>query len=292
MLDGNRRRAGGHAGIIMTQEKAKVFITTKTYPSISKKYIETVCTAGILLGDNNQPLRWIRLYPIPYRYLEEGKQFPRYSTIEVEIERNTSDQRAESYRIKSETINVLPKLDTKNFWQERKNLILPLQRTSIAEIMANEESLGIVKPHRIVRAFYTPASREWKDSKKSVLGQGDLFVKKKDLEKIPYNFKYEFTSLVDGKEKTHKLSIIDWEIPELYRKCRDAAKGTQEQKEQEAIQKVLEKLEKFKNEHDLYFMVGNQQAHPKSFMIIGLFYPLIPPSTTNGTAQMSLFPLQ
>jgi len=271
--------------------KSKVFITTKTYPSISKKYIETVCTAGVLLGDNNQPLQWIRLYPIPYRYLEEGKQFPRYSVIEVDTERNTKDPRSESFRIKNESINVLPTISTKNNWKERKDLILPLQRNSIAEIMENGESLGIIKPHKIVRAFHVPASREWNDSKRSVLDQGDLFVKKKDLEKIPYNFKYEFTSLVDGEEKIHKLSIIDWEIPQLYRNCRNTAKGSQEQKEQEAVQKVLEKLEMFQNEKDLYFMVGNQQAHPKSFMIIGLFYPSSPPPPSNGE-QMSLFPLQ
>jgi hypothetical protein len=258
----------------MTQsQNAKIFVTTKTYPSISRRYIETVCTAGVLLDDQDKPLRWIRLYPIPYRYLEKDRQFPRYSMIEVETERNTRDSRFESYRLKSESINVLLTIDTKNNWEKRKKLILPLQRESIAEIKANGESLGIIRPHRIIRAFHTQAPREWNDSKKSVLDQGDLFIEKKDLEKIPYNFKYEFTSLVDGIEKTHKLSIIDWEIPQLYRKCLISAQGSVEQKEEAAIQKVLDKLNEFSSQKDLYFMVGNQQAHPNSFMIIGLFYP-------------------
>jgi hypothetical protein len=49
-------------------EHRKILIATKTYPSISRKYKETVCTAGILLDDNENPLQWIRIYPIRYRY--------------------------------------------------------------------------------------------------------------------------------------------------------------------------------------------------------------------------------
>ncbi len=37
-------------------ERRKLLITTKTYPSISTKYRETVCTAGVLLDDQEKPL--------------------------------------------------------------------------------------------------------------------------------------------------------------------------------------------------------------------------------------------
>ena len=40
----------------------KVLIAVKTYPSISKKYDELVCTAGFLEDGS-----WIRLYPIQFR---------------------------------------------------------------------------------------------------------------------------------------------------------------------------------------------------------------------------------
>ena len=43
----------------------KVFITAKTYPTLSKKYYELVCTAGIL-DDGN----WVRIYPLPFRKLD------------------------------------------------------------------------------------------------------------------------------------------------------------------------------------------------------------------------------
>jgi len=43
----------------------KVFITVKTYPAISGKYDELVCTAGILEDGS-----WVRIYPLPFRKLD------------------------------------------------------------------------------------------------------------------------------------------------------------------------------------------------------------------------------
>ena len=57
-------------------ETRKILIATKTYPSISTKYQETVCTAGILLSEEENPLQWIRIYPIRYRYLDFDKRYP------------------------------------------------------------------------------------------------------------------------------------------------------------------------------------------------------------------------
>jgi hypothetical protein len=57
----------------------KVLVTVKAYPNPSKKYGETVCVAGIDLGTG----KWIRLYPIQYRDLEDEKKFKKYSIIEI-----------------------------------------------------------------------------------------------------------------------------------------------------------------------------------------------------------------
>lgn len=39
----------------------KVLVTVKTYPTISVKYDELVCTAGF-----REDGSWIRIYPIPF----------------------------------------------------------------------------------------------------------------------------------------------------------------------------------------------------------------------------------
>lgn len=41
---------------------------------------------------------WIRLYPIPFRMLEEEKKYEKFSWIEIDVERNSGDFRPESYR--------------------------------------------------------------------------------------------------------------------------------------------------------------------------------------------------
>jgi len=256
-------------------QRRKILITTKTYPSISQKYRETVCTAGILLDDNEKPEQWIRIYPIRFRELEIEQRYPRWSIISAEIERNDKDYRVESYRINDSSIEIIRKIDTKNNWQERKSLVLPLEFNSIRKIKEQGKSLGILKPQSIKKYFYKDAKREWSLKQQAILDQGDLFEPSVEIEKIPYTFGYEFLSK-DGDK--HRLSISDWEIQQLYRKCRINSKAeTLEQKEKEALEKVRQKLEdEFLAKKDLYFIVGNLKQHKNSFMIIGLFYPMLP----------------
>jgi hypothetical protein len=68
----------------------KVLIWGKTYPELSKKYIETVCTAGVL--ESGKP---VRLYPITYRYLND-EQFKLYQWITAGLLKNPGDSRPES----------------------------------------------------------------------------------------------------------------------------------------------------------------------------------------------------
>jgi len=52
----------------MTETK-RVYILVKTYPTISEKYAELVCTAGVLEDGS-----WIRLYPMPFRLLTDDQK--------------------------------------------------------------------------------------------------------------------------------------------------------------------------------------------------------------------------
>jgi hypothetical protein len=53
--------------------KERILITVKTYPTISKTHGELVCTAGI-----REDGSWIRLYPVPFRRMEDYKKFEKY----------------------------------------------------------------------------------------------------------------------------------------------------------------------------------------------------------------------
>ena len=255
-------------------ERKKILIATKTYPSISRKYRETVCTAGILLDEDEKPTQWIRIYPIRFRQLDFEKKYPRWSIISAKIERNDKDYREESFRIDDSSIEIVRKIDTKKNWEERKSLVLLLEFKSIREIKEQGKSLGIIKPKSINKYFWKSTAREWSPKQQAILDQGDLFEPSIELDKIPYNFGYEFISKDDDK---HRLTISDWEIQQLYRNCRDRSnEETLENKEKEALEKVRQKLEdEFLVKKDLYFIVGNLKNHKNSFIIIGIFYPML-----------------
>jgi hypothetical protein len=55
--------------------KERILITVKTYPTLSKKYAELVCTAGF-----REDGTWIRIYPLPFRFLDENQKYRTHLT--------------------------------------------------------------------------------------------------------------------------------------------------------------------------------------------------------------------
>src|SRR5689334_5931600 len=86
------------------------------------------------------------------------------------------------------------------------------------------------------------------------------------LEKIPYDFKYEFRC-ADPDCRGHKMSCTDWEIGQSYRQWRrdygrDWEAAFRNRYEREMIEKF-----------DTHFFVGNLHQHPGTWIVVGLFYP-------------------
>jgi hypothetical protein len=94
---------------MVTLVTKRVLITVKAYPNPSKKYGETMCCAGIDIDT----LKWLRLYPIHYRDLDSSQKFRKYTIISVRCWKATEDHRIESYKIDSDSIEILSYLDTK-----------------------------------------------------------------------------------------------------------------------------------------------------------------------------------
>ena len=63
--------------------KRQVLITVKTYPAISGKYDELVCTAGFLEDGT-----WIRIFPIQFRKKSFEEQYKKYDWIEIDLVKN------------------------------------------------------------------------------------------------------------------------------------------------------------------------------------------------------------
>ncbi|MDR3244357.1 MAG: hypothetical protein LBT79_06365 [Elusimicrobiota bacterium] len=277
-------------------ENKRVFIVVKTYPTISEKYAELVCTAGILEDGS-----WIRLYPIPFRKLDIDKKYNKYTWIQVKVKRNTSDFRPETYRPYDLNSIAVETKSIKVNWDERRNIIFKNKKvyTNMRELIDKAKSdgvsLAVFKPAKIIDFVIEPAERDWNPKKLESLRilsqQMSLFETPEEIEKefkvvpkVPYKFSYKFA---DDSDKQSTMMIEDWEIGMLYFNCLKRARGN----ESIAIAKVrLKYFDEFLKK-DLHFFLGTtKQFHnvaPNPFIIIGAFYPpmLLP------NAQINLFDL-
>jgi hypothetical protein len=252
-------------------EIKRVLITVKAYPNPSKKYGETVCCAGI----DMDTLQWVRLYPIPYRDLDESQKFKKYTVIEVRCWKAPDDHRAESYKIDSGSIRLLSHFDTQKDkrWDSRKKIVFPTVSLSFCKILeetAIEKSLGAFKPTDI-DFQWKKSQREDEDSRQACYTQLSFWDKtKKAIEQIPFDFYYYFKCFGEPSCAGHQLPIIDWEIGQAYRDWRHKYQ-TQELLLQMIRQKWLGTICSAKR--DVYFYVGNMQRFRDQFMVLGVFYP-------------------
>lgn len=264
----------------------KVLITVKTYPTLSKKYDELVCTAGIL-DDGG----WVRVYPLPFRKLDYENRYKKYQWMEVPLIKNESDPRPESYKITNiSQVKLLGEpIGTKQEWAERKNIIFGNNSvySDLADLIEkannNELSIAIFKPTEILDLVIEETEREWSSESLELLkakaSQLSLFQTEEELkreflivDKLPYKFSYRFLDC-NGKEST--LMIEDWEIGMLYWNCLKKTKGN----EGEALELVKNKfINEFSNKDLFLFLGTTRQYHgwaKNPFVIIGVFYPPI-----------------
>lgn len=270
--------------------KTKVLITVKTYPAISSKYDELVCTAGFLEDGS-----WIRIYPIQFRKKSFEEQYKKYDWIEIDLVKNTSDFRKESFRpVSYDTeIKILDHLDTKSNWLLRKEIVFKNKvYTNIEELIKeakNREimtSLAVFKPTEIVDFTIEQVEREWDKKKLEKLKQdrsSNLFAQEDEdlfevVRKLPYKFSYVLRDCI-GKQS--KMMIEDWEIGQLYWNCLSRHEGN----EAKAVEDVKKKyFDDFAKTKDLHLFLGTSQLHhltgKNPFMIIGTFHPKIETQTS------------
>jgi hypothetical protein len=262
--------------------KERILITVKTYPSLSSKYDEVVCTAGL-----REDGTWVRIYPIPFRKLEEIEQYSKFNIVEVELTKNTNDPRPESYRLKS-GIKIVGELGVQNDWFERRHRVLTNSRVFndfdflIAENKSEvNTSLATFKPTQIIDFEIESDTPEWDSEKLEKVRlrskQNSLFEDNDKVftvvRKLPYKFKYVFN---DINGHTRKLTISDWEIGALFWRMKKKFFD-----DKIALEHVKNKyFKELTSGRDIHFFVGTTQSWdsqnaPNPFMIIGVFSPPI-----------------
>lgn len=269
----------------------KVLVTVMTYPALSDKHFETVCTAGF-----REDGSWIRIFPIPYRVLlgrDDSKRYHKWQWIEVDLEQNlVHDKRRESFHIRNiDSLKLLSPLDKKyTNWDLRLNWVLKNKKVydSMSDLLEDTKrdntSLAVLKPSQIIDVVYKKEDtskfeeklKRQEDKYKAELLQMKLFEDENEIsntfrfaEKVPYKFSYVFTT-EDNKQRT--LMIEDWEMGMLYRNAYQKYHN-----EEIACQKVREKYLKM-SENDIYLFLGtsyewHMKNAPDPYLIIGVFSP-------------------
>jgi hypothetical protein len=266
-------------------DQARVLITVKTYPIPNSTYGETVCTAGLLEGE-----KWVRIYPISWRVLSDDQKYPKYGWVELNLIRNKSDYRQESYKPRmglDEEIKVSGKIGTRDSWAARKQYVLKDVHNSMTKLIGlaksdTHQSLATLKPKEIVDfVIEDTEEKEWKQKWLDQLKQTNMFdldpsgqiKQRRIVRKMPYKFKYRFLS--EGDESPRELIIQDWEIGALFWNCFSRTHGDELETKRLVYQKYFEEFIKKK---DIYFFLGTtyqfqKRRAPDPFIIVGVFYP-------------------
>lgn len=208
--------------------RERILITVKTYPTLSRRYGETVCTAGV-----REDGSWVRIYPVPFRRLEEAEQYHKFDWLDLDLVKARSDPRPESCSpVDPKQMTAVGRLDTADDWRERRRILLQTAKVHtrlddlISAAKANEISLAVFRPTRIKEFKWEEEAREWDSSRVAEIRarsqQKELFAEESWREtfrlipKLPYSFSYRFE---DAVGRVSELQILDWEIGALYWNC-------------------------------------------------------------------------
>ena len=255
----------------------RVLIWGKTYPELSSRYRETVCTGGCF--EDGRP---VRLYPIPLRYLPEVQRYSLYSWVDAPLVDSSQDRRPESYRLARPQIDVLDRVPTDKGWIARREIIFKDRswhyeclRDLEARQQADKSSMGFVPVGSVDKVWLEKRSDDDRDSHEAkyrrLLAQArqqDLFTVDQQtvrfLEFQPWRVRVAWhCRRLDGPDACpgHTAAVLDWGLGELGRR--------------EGWDKARDKMEALGDlgEYDLAFFCGNFKAYPNRFGVVGVWYP-------------------
>lgn len=225
--------------------------------------------------------RLVRLFPVPFRLVEDEQQFRKWQWITARVRRAQDDARPESHRLSVDTIQLDGEpLATRDHWVARRDAIKTVAVfDSFADLEAAREShgvtLGLVRPARLLGLDITPVEHpDWTDDERAKLlqeqQQGSLFDAVEDqralktLKKLPFDFHYRYVCETAAGTTEHRHKLVDWEAGALYWKVRHRPDW------QVAFR---QKFTTGFGDRDLLFLMGTIHRFPKQWLIVSVLYP-------------------
>ena len=214
----------------------------------------TVCTAGY-----SEELGLVRIYPVP-----PVSNMMRWNVVEIPLERNSRDNRAESWKIqgsKSDWSQIAKKIKFKHSIDERRQRVALLEELHtkfgagcIEQLNDRRVSLGMIKPKII--SYRLETREDFEKETQLTLGSREPFVTIKNYPLRPV-ITYRCP---DCKSKgPHEQQVLEWGIYEWLRQHPNEASN------------VWDNLRMKEAGYYRSFLVGNMALHRTSFVIISMF---------------------
>lgn len=209
------------ARITGSEQTIELLVNCKTYPAVSTKYTETVCTGGVQADG-----QFVRLYPIPFRFLDAAEQYGRWDLIRVRVYRDTKDPRPESWHLEHGTpIEKIQQITSKRQqWEWMRKTVHPSAAAMTEKGITN--GLVEIKP---LEFYWKPDEKEWTPGQLSVIQQGDLFASKAQMkelaERVPWQFRLKYREQSTGREDDGK--VLAWSYYQGFRRALSEKKDTQ-----------------------------------------------------------------
>ena len=265
-------------------------ILVKAAPVLTSNLEEAVCVAGVTL--DSQP-RWIRLHPVPFRYLDTDSQFQKYQEVTVDVVESGLDRRPETWVPQVESIRPGHFWGTEHGWSQRRQRLEGLPRPTLCDLIRlnregsgpNTPSLAVIRtktrPELVITKRDAEQLARWRERAVIIAAQGSLFEdhapKPATFEVVPWRFSYRYECIASGCTG-HNQTIVDWEVAALWRNVRHS-RNWRDLMRQMFVTKMWSK----DRESELF--VGNMHQRPQNFLVLGVFWPPRSPIQRSLMAQ-------
>jgi hypothetical protein len=237
----------------------EAFILVKAAPRRSETFGETVCCAGL-----DRQGRWVRLYPVSFRLLEDAQRFKRWDHIKYRWSKpkTSKDVRSESRRVDPNSVEILHQLRP----ADRNPLVARCAVTSLQREQDAGRSLALLKAD-VLDFWYLPRTEAELDKQEQVLkhlrDQTDLFAPASLIpaRTCPYSFHYRYRD----EDRLREGTCQDWETEQTF-----FARLRDQESEQAALDWMVKKFGEEYPKKGMALAMGTHRYRAEQWLINGV----------------------
>jgi hypothetical protein len=201
------------------------------------------------------------MYPVSFRILEDGRKFRRWDRVQFNWRRPLDDERIESRRVDSQSLEIIGRLPDKEKVQFLSKKIV----TSLNREYEAGRSLALLKPQILDFNIIPKPSEKLSEQQAKIdsyHSQEDLFLSKPAIpvKACPYEFIYKYKT--DDGERTGTCQ--DWETEATFFNWRRLYNETR------ALNEMKIQFGERLPDKGLYFAMGTHSRWPETWLINGL----------------------